>query len=105
MRPTDEEIEKFAANLLRREGGLVGGTINDILVEIAKWARDQQPKWISVNESLPENGVEVLCVMKYGPMKIARLTNEYGRPDWYYGDRWINGVMYWMPLPEVPASK
>lgn len=97
--PTDEEIEKFIMPL----GMLPTPQTVAIVTEVIKWARDQQPKWISVNDSLPEKGINVLC-MRNSHMIVARLTKEYDRPDWYALNNWIHGVTHWMPLPEGPSN-
>lgn len=81
-----------------------------------KWANEQiarteakVPKWISVEERLPEAGVFVL--LQYAknaqnPTLHARNTMAVGRYE--YGMFLVEGcsvrVTHWMPLPEPPKE-
>ena len=67
-----------------------------------------QPKWISVEERLPEYWVSVLAFRKhrdtpddgYHNTCIIMRTEKYGmeeRPDYYE-------VTHWMPLPQPPKE-
>lgn len=76
--------------------------------------RRGMPKWISVEERLPEIACKVLMVAQYAGgkvllMKLAerqwlnksmRGWNWYGDPWWIDRER----VSHWMPLPEPPAA-
>ena len=60
--------------------------------------------WISVNERLPEDGVDVLVGYDFADNDPFIMTYEDGR--WFYGidgDFMLNNnITHWMPLPEPP---
>ena len=72
--------------------------------------RGQVPRWIPVEERLPENGVETLCwyeYFRYGDFNAMFATYGIGyqfHGNW--GGEVANGrnakVLAWMPLPEPP---
>ena len=72
--------------------------------------RGQLPRWIPVEERLPENGVETLCwyeYFRYGDFNAMFATYGIGyqfHGNW--GGEVANGrnakVLAWMPLPEPP---
>ena len=62
------------------------------------------PRWISVEERLPEKGMVVL-VRWHGEMAFARYTPH--RLGWYNLDTRYdspNAVSHWMPLPPMPKE-
>ena len=80
---------------------------------------EQQPRWISVKDRLPEPDQDVLLIAhgwKGRLLYIGRLHHEEAETSWLTGittmeSEWsINGwsylktplVTYWMPLPELP---
>ena len=83
---------------------------------------EQQPRWISVKERLPEPDQDVLLIAhgwKGRLLCIGRLHHEEAETSWLTGitsvesDWSINGwsylkkplVTYWMPLPEMPKEE
>jgi len=95
--PTDEEIEKFSTEGIdlddysecsRKIGRKEG----------AKWARGQQPKWISVNELLPEETHPVLwCrVPVEEPYYCGCMLDVNFEQDYY---------THWQELPNGPESR
>ena len=61
---------------------------------------EAENKWISVEDRLPEKGVNVLYYFKHVGTHIGMCdgTNSfYGSAGWLIGD-----VTHWMPLPEPP---
>lgn len=83
-------------------------------LDMAISALREQPRWISVNEQLPDNKehdwVLAQVVEDNGYMHIPKVM-EYrqNKNDWFeetYG--WLSGhngafvVTHWMPLPEPP---
>lgn len=83
---------------------------------------EQQPRWISVKERLPEPDQDVLLIAhgwKGRLLYIGRLHHEEAETSWLTGittmesDWSINGwsylktplVTYWMQLPELPKEE
>lgn len=62
-----------------------------------KGYRDAQPRWISVEEALPEDDKRVLCQMKGGELVFGFHHGKY----WAYGHKPIA----WFPLPEPYAER
>lgn len=67
--------------------------------------RAATPKWIPVEERLPEKDKLVLCIWErvgYGHCGFAR----YQRDDvWYVSNEGMPKVTHWMPLPEPPIEE
>ena len=74
-----------------------------------------QPKWISVEERMPEHGTDVLVLTAPGTLSLGQncVVAEYIHPrmeksgvfiNFYagYDDKNILAVTHWMPLPEPP---
>lgn len=83
---------------------------------------EQQPRWISVKERLPEPNQDVLLIAhgwKGQLLYIGRLHHEEAKTSWLTGitsmeSEWrINGwsylktplVTHWIPLPEPPKEE
>ena len=75
------------------------------------------PKWISVEERLPEHGTDVLVLTAPGALSLGRncVVAEYIHPrmeksgvfiNFYagYDDKNILAATHWMPLPELPKE-
>ena len=62
-------------------------------------------KWISVRDSLPEDGKRILCISSsniiYTKMYEEGIFYD-GTTYCYCPDGKIANVTHWMPLPEVP---
>ena len=89
----------------------------DRCYELAKRLESAQPKWISVEERLPEDDVNVLIYAaseKDGVDSVIAITNythsmhgfniEGWRSPWQYCF-WERKVTHWMPLPEAPKEE
>ena len=76
-----------------------------------------QPKWISVEEQMPEHGTDVLVLTAPGTLSLGKncVVAEYIHPrmeksgvfiNFYagYDDKNILAVTHWMPLPELPKE-
>jgi len=67
-----------------------------------RWC-DQHPRWISVEDELPEVGVAVLTITPRGTQRVG-----------YYEDGWwlanyidlvrMGSITHWMPLPAPPKN-
>ena len=72
--------------------------------------RGQVPRWIPVEERLPEYGVRVLATDMYEEDDCTGIwTREEDKDDadgcWYDEHGWwhaLDEVTHWMPLPEPP---
>ena len=65
------------------------------------------PNWISVEDELPEKGVDVLYVSKCdGRIHLGRWRNKTDRGAIYFmnGNR-METATHWMPLPELPKEE
>ena len=64
-------------------------------------AVDAAPKWISVEERLPEHEDRVLvaCRTKKGAQSI---NLAYYSDGFWHGQGSMSGVTHWMPLPDLP---
>ena len=73
--------------------------------DMAISALREQPRWISVEERLPEKYTIVLCY-KDGQRRLGYYIGaEYGKGVAAFRhpkDQWAFGVTHWMPLPEPP---
>jgi hypothetical protein len=87
--------------------------------DMAIAALREQPRWISVDERLPEDdlspdtdrvAIKVLTVTKHGTRRFVR---ELTRQRWWWKGvmqpwSWSKdaiGVTHWMPLPEPPKEE
>ena len=75
------------------------------------------PKWIGVEERMPEHGTDVLVLTAPGTLSLGQncVVAEYIHPrmeksgvfiNFYagYDDKNILAVTHWMPLPELPKE-
>ena len=67
-------------------------------IEMAKAALREQPRWISVEERLPEDGQKVLICTKTKLIKDARYSRRRGC---FITSGNITAT-HWMPLPQPP---
>ena len=97
-----DAIEELTALSLRQERQLV---------ELTEQA-SHKPKWISVEDRLPEEFVNVLCYyeyFRYGDYNCMFRTIDrgyYGYGNWGAapGQGYESNVLFWMPLPEPPEE-
>ena len=57
-------------------------------------------EWISVNDRLPEQGEEAICIAADGDMMIGKYTKWGWMFPCYFED-----LTHWMPLPEMPKGE
>ena len=72
--------------------------IQDLRRENAK-LRASAPKWISVEDMLPEQGEEAICINADGDMMIGKYT-EWG---WMF-PCYFEELTHWMPIPQPPKE-
>lgn len=65
--------------------------------------------WIKCSDKLPENGKNVLVVIKEGGYTDICVGETYGEGDWMIsGEFWYEksdpAITHWMPLPESPKE-
>jgi hypothetical protein len=63
------------------------------------------PRWISVDESLPEQGQRVIAVLPVGYDLIPEVREMYYEDGEWSNDRGHWNVSHWMRLPEPPEVK
>ena len=74
------------------------------LAEYAAQLEEEQPKWISVEERLPDEPGEVLACV-YGRICIAWYSNRcFETPSGMVFYACENAVTHWMPTPEPPKE-
>ena len=75
------------------------------LAEYAAQLEEEQPKWISVEERLPDAGEKVMvCGVKNG-IQVGAFSGitRYGKNRrWWWKKNTILEVTHWMPLPDAP---
>ena len=97
-----------------------GEKTSKVIVALQEKLANAKPKWISVDERLPENNGHYLCfrdgsVDVYGFALNLKKVNKYDfegqkRSGWYsydseYGYFECTKITHWMPLPEAPKMK
>ena len=66
----------------------------------------QVPKWIPVEEKLPEDGVVVIVHSDRFGGSTHVAYYRHNRQEWFEsnGVRLIPNVWHWMPMPEAPKE-
>jgi hypothetical protein len=96
---------KQLAKQLRDIGNSLFDRTNDpnfkLLLDEASDRLENQSKWISVEERLPDEQGHFLIVDKEEQMNTVFYTPRFG---WFSHFR-IKNITHWMPLPEAPKVK
>ena len=70
-------------------------------------------EWISINDRLPEKGMDCLVFTTSGCQQIARYTDRNSTYGYNYKEKWFRKgsrqlskktITHWMPLPEPPKA-
>lgn len=106
LRTTAKLLEKEGITYFSAEKFL---NVARLIESLAEQLETAQPKWISVEERLPEEGVTVLgAFLRYNgyEINITKYCVYPHRSVWFIGD--MNSVgstpTHWMPLPEPPKG-
>ena len=74
--------------------------------DVVKSALDFIPCWVSVSDSLPEDGEDVLCRLLDDNCEVCATVGCYSSTFklWDLDAEWASSrhVTHWMPLPEMP---
>lgn len=62
-----------------------------------------QPKWISVEDRLPEEGETVLCYYESDLMGVCTRLHEIWEDSYGYWES-DDAITHWMPMPEPPKE-
>lgn len=105
----DDVSDDFPGWYLKANHILHQSDVIELLVAALRDALDKQPKWIGVEERLPEVDGEYLVLKRHNYRKddgyIAQEVALFLRtrdPEWVVGN--LMEVTHWMPLPE-PAKE
>ena len=103
LRTTAKLLEKEGITYFSAENFLNVARLIESLVEQLE---STQPKWISVEERLPEYDAKVLVVIPRYYGRDIRTARLYESGAWLIGDMSAVGSTptHWMPLPEPPKE-
>ena len=62
-------------------------------------------EWISVKDSLPEDGTDVLMISNYKDNDLGIKISHMYRDKWLYACTSGYEVTHWMPLPPTPTCE
>ena len=110
-----KECLRHSREVLRKTfGDLFGRTTYDIALDYIEKLEAAQPKWISVEERLPDVCDQVLVIANGQPKENIELydavliASYWGEEGWIADcfDGWDKlNVTYWKPLPEPPKEE
>jgi hypothetical protein len=96
MNITKEQIKEWLLSRSTPENEILPLMV-DVIHDCVK---DLAPKWVSVDDELPNDGEEVLMYMNDGAV-MSDIKCHSGRYSNKYGFE-RSRVTHWMPLPEPP---
>lgn len=99
----EKQIEEMA-KVIERTGMLDSFSRCEIVAkDLCDEGYRKQGEWISVDERLPKEGVDVLVTLKIGDRVSVDTDRIYsGRWFGYSPMRGVSYVTHWMPFPEPP---
>ena len=73
-------------------------------LDVAIDALREQPRWISVKDALPEIGVTVLALDKYGHVNSRYMYKHKDGTALFTAEYLVSSkdITHWMPLPKLP---
>lgn len=103
----DNELVKALRDMATYDCGYEeqSDTANDAATRIERLAREnaelkEAQRWVPVSERLPEDGVNVITVDKYGRVSKCNCLKSYVTK---YGN--YDNVTHWQPLPQPPKGE
>lgn len=99
--PTDEEIEKFASDVIPLMSEQKGMAYKRGIIKGAKWVRDQQPKLKTLEDWGWDNKRPLIfaCVTPLGEYFVGYITGDLYDPA--YGYWWAIGTGEWKPCQTI----
>ena len=93
----------YAINLETTHGKIVSGCEEHVMQDAVAYIKQleaQVPRWIPVEERLPEDGKDVLVFIR-GNVDLGYHFAQYG---WETYTMQRGDITHWMPLPEPPKE-
>lgn len=92
-----KEAKKFAKEIDDWE---IAEDVQDAFEQGAEWA-DKHPRWISVEDELPKDGIYTATINKVG----FQAVRYYKGGKWFssYGNEY-GDITHWLPLPQAPKK-
>ncbi len=103
MKTKEEILDKHLSEkgiCCNREDGYIDDYGVYSVIETAMEEYANQDKWISVEDSLPDEGLDVLCISEEGCMSIEK--RRYGKKEIYCDQTDSGYATHWQPLPNPP---
>lgn len=103
-----EYINELESELEQEQQANAGFEIilNAAQMDAVTWKRKfeaAQPKWISVEERLPDQLEDVLAFNRNGRYTWFSVAHV-DRKQWWRGGMMVHHVTHWMPLPQPPKE-
>lgn len=85
---------------------ICGMTQNTIFLEAADVIEEllaAVPKWVSVEDELPEENKQIISYLAYKGMAVLQYENKHFYMQGAFQPLPKEAVTHWMPLPKAPA--
>ena len=98
----EDSAQIFYHNVVRDEDGEID--VGKSAEVVAKRINELQSlnvqgeEWISVEDRLPENADDVLCIRD-----VYMIVGYYSNEKWWSGGNTYQTIHHWMPLPPAPS--
>jgi hypothetical protein len=97
-----ERLKREAA-FLDRSASMREAHLKDLLRDCKEAL--QQSQWVSVEDRLPESGIEVLTWGSHSHPSISYYSTLDSKWNDAADPAWLTGITHWMPLPTPPAKE
>ena len=98
-----KEIDDIAHLLINQKNEIL--MLEGAQYVMSEIMEEQQTKWISVYDRLPEEGKVVLAFGTRSSTTGMFQGTQKNRPELWHWKGCIKHVSHWMPLPEPPKGK